>query len=177
MVSDKCECIHEFSLSTGRGMNDRNVRERKYSHHCCNERAEYIDPEHHLLASHFISSKDLILRRVDRAVQHKVDQEIRNSNEVRVRHLRLGTGGVGLGRLGLVVPETHKDGDASRDHEHDEIFVRCESSAVEKNIHDHHWDQFAGLAKHHGGVGDVGESCKPEWCSECDKYRTLEEAP
>jgi hypothetical protein len=55
--------------------------------------------------------------------------------------------------------------------------VRCKSSAVEKDVHDHHWDKFARLAEHHGGVGNIRESSESEWCGTCDKYRTLEIAP
>ena len=47
-------------------------------------------------------------------------------------------------RLGFcfLVSKAHEDGDAGRDHEDDEVFVRCEFAAVEDDVHNHDGDQF-----------------------------------
>jgi len=73
-----------------------------------------------------------------------------------------------------IVAEVHEYGDARGDHEYDEIFMGCEATSVEYDIHDHHWDEFAGLAEDHRGVGDVRERGEAEGCGRGNKSGALQ---
>ncbi len=89
-----------------------------------------------------MARKDLVLRRVRRAIQGEVDEEIYHANEAGVGCLAVSIS-VAVLRLFLVVAHAHKNGDPSGDHEHDEVFVGRELAAVKEDIHDHDGDEFA----------------------------------
>lgn len=74
-----------LKLGAGRrGVKDRNVREGEDGDDGRERGAEQVDPEHHLLSRHAVTREDLVLRRVCRAVDRKVDEEIGDANELRV---------------------------------------------------------------------------------------------
>jgi len=47
------------------------------------------------------------------------------------------------------------------------------TTPVEKDVHDHHRDKFAGFPENHGGVGDVRECGKSEGGSGDDECGAL----
>jgi len=156
-----------------RGMDDGDVRQRQNRHGGRKESAEDVDPKHHLLASDFVSRKDLVLGRVGSAIESQVDEEVPDSNHIRVGGLDLGSTTVFALAL-LLIPHAHEDGDAGCDHEDNEVLVRRELAAVEEDVHYHDGDKLAGFSKHHGGVGDVRECCEAERCGGGDEDRALE---
>lgn len=42
----------------------------------------------------------------------------------------------------LFLSEKHEGGDADRDESDDEVFVWSEFAAIEKDVHEHDWDEF-----------------------------------
>ena len=119
-----------------------------------------------------MAAEDFVLGRVGRAVESEIDQEINDTNKASVGRIR--GDGAGLGFLLLLITEVHEDSDSGGDHGHNDVFVAGEFAAIEKDVHDHDWDEFAGLAEDHGGVGYVGEGGKAKWSGRGNKDRTLE---
>lgn len=99
-----------------------------------------------------MASKYFILSRVDRPVESEVDKEICDSDEIRVGSLRLRRV---VFSLLTVITEVHEDGNARRYHKYDKVLVWGEATAVEEDVHDHHWDEFTRFAEDHGRVGYV----------------------
>ena len=153
---------------------DGDVRERQDGEERGERGAERVDPEHHLLARHTVAREDLVLRRVRRAVDREVDEQVGEPDELRV--CAAATAGVGLGLAGLLLAEAHEEGDPERDHRDDEVLVPRELAPVEEDVHDHHGHELARLAEHHRGVGDVGERGEAERRGGGDEDRALEVA-
>lgn len=152
-------------------MNNRDVGQRQHGQDRGQERTEDVDPEHHLLARHFVPRKYLVLRRVGGAVENEVDEEVSDTNEVGVWRLRRPI--VYFAFL-LLIAHAHEDSDTRCDHQHDKVFMGCESAAVHEDVHDHDRNQLARLPEHHCRVGDVRERGEAEWGGACDEDRALE---
>lgn len=116
-----------------RRVQHRDAREGQNGYERGERGAKDVDPEHHLLAGHLIAREDLVLRRVRRAIDEQVDQEVRDPDELRVRReLAISIGAVlgGLGFAGFLLAEAHEEGDTERDHRDDEVLVARELAAV-----------------------------------------------
>lgn len=122
-------------------------------------------------------TEDLVLGRVDHAIQRQIDEEVGDTNEIRVGCLcSTVTLRATMTALLLGIPEVHENGDTSGDHPHDEVLVRREFASVQYDVHYHHWDELARFAEDHGGVGDVGERSETKWCGSGNPDGTLEVA-
>jgi len=84
MGPDKFKGTREFSSSIIRGMNDRNIRERKDGKGGRKQRAHEVDPKHHLLTCDLVAAEDFVLGRIGRSVESEVYQEINDTNETGV---------------------------------------------------------------------------------------------
>ena len=62
----------------------------------------------------------------------------------------------------LLAPEEHEGGDADSDESDDEVFVRGEFAPIEKDVHEHNWDEFARFGEDHGWVRYIGQSGETE---------------
>ena len=155
---------------------DGDVRERQDGEERGERGAERVDPEHHLLARHTVAREDLVLRRVRRAVDREVDEQVREPDELCVCARFCTAAAAGLGLAGLLLAEAHKEGDPERDHRDDEVLVPRELAAVEEDVHDHDGHELARLAEHHRGVGDVRERGEAEGRGGGDEDGALEVA-
>ena len=140
--ADEGECGEELGRAALRGVDDGDIRKGQQGEERGEERAEDVDPKHHLLPGDLVTRKDLVLRRVRRAIQGEVDEEVYHANEAGVGRLVVSIS-VSVLRLFLAVAHAHENSDPGGDHEHDEVFVGRELAAVKEDIHDHNGDEFA----------------------------------
>jgi len=85
MCLDKFQCAGQFRSPIVRGVDDRNIRQREDRQSSGEKSAKDVDPKHHLLTRNFVSCENLILSRIRRAVQSKIDEEVGDSNKARLR--------------------------------------------------------------------------------------------
>lgn len=168
------ECAGQLGCAPGTRVQYGYVRQWKHGDEGREHCGERIDPEHHLLAAHAMPREYLVLGGVGRAIERKIDEQVRNANQVRVQARRRGAGfGAVLGFGGTFVAERHEERDTRRDHRDDEVLVRCKTAAVEEDVHKHHGHKLARLPKHHRRVRDVRERGEAKWRGGRDEQCTL----
>jgi hypothetical protein len=77
----------------------------------------------------------------------------------------------------LLAPEEHEGRDAGGDESDDEVFVRGEFAPIEKDVHEHDWDEFARFGEDHGWVRYIGQSGETERGGGSDDDGALEVLP
>ncbi|SGY67183.1 BQ5605_C004g02752 [Microbotryum silenes-dioicae] len=101
-----------------------------------------VHEEHHLRSIQgTISGEDVVLRRVDDAIEDEVDAEQDHAEQGRRRR---SFGGFAL-RF-----ERHESPDPGRDQTDERVLVQREFASVEYYVHEHHRDQLARLAQEQG---------------------------
>lgn len=139
--------LDDFSLPVRSGVNGGDMRERENEEKGGDESAEQVDPKHHLLASDLVLAEDLVLGRVGRSINGQVDDQQEQSPKAALC--------CALSVFLALFAERHEHGDSRGDHCDDQVLVSGEFTAVQEDVHDHHWNEFARLSKDHSWVRDV----------------------
>src|ERR1700677_4563794 len=121
MASKELESTDELGFTSIGWVKNWYVRQREYRYQGSEERAEKVDPQHHLLPRYFVTRKNFVLRRICCTIQYQIDQEVCHSDDA------MHQSGVALASRSVFSPtiptKSHKHGNACSHEGNDDIFM------------------------------------------------------